>query len=162
MLDILWALSAADGSYEMPSCIYSEGQISLTWTRLIIICYIVPPWWSSWLSDQIAFSNPESDVVWRVSRLRPWPPSWILELNDLAKFWFGFYGSFKNISFISSRSFIKDGRKPENPGKKTNWPSVSRTWLSHMWPKRGSNHSGEKPNGLRVTLLSTRLRGPAI
>ena len=41
---------------------------------------------------------------------------------------------------------------------KTTWPSVSRTWLSHMWPEQGSNHSGEKPNGLRV--LSTRLRGP--
>ena len=34
--------------------------------------------------------------------------------------------------------------------RKTTWPSVSRTWLSHMWPERGSNHSGEKPNGLRV------------
>ena len=31
---------------------------------------------------------------------------------------FGFYGPFKNISFISSRSFIKGGQKPENPGKK--------------------------------------------
>ena len=59
------------------------GQISLTWIRLIMICYIVP-WWPSWLSDQIAFSNPESDVVWRVTRLPPWPPSWILEPNDLA------------------------------------------------------------------------------
>ena len=29
--------------------------------------------------------------------------------------------------------------------RKTTWPSVSRTWLSHMWPERGSNHSGEKP-----------------
>ena len=38
------------------------GQKSLTWIRLIMICYIVP-WWQSWLSDQIAFSNPESDVV---------------------------------------------------------------------------------------------------
>ena len=38
--------------------------------------------WPSWLPD--AFSNPESDVVWRVSRLPPWPPSWILKLNDLA------------------------------------------------------------------------------
>ena len=27
---------------------------------------------------------------------------------------------------------------------KTTWPSVSRTWLSHMWPERDSNHSGEK------------------
>ena len=25
-----------------------------------------------------------------------------------------------------------------------------RTWLSHIRPKRGSNYSGEKPNGLRV------------
>ena len=33
---------------------------------------------------------------------------------------------------------------------KTTWPSISRTWLSHMWPERGSHHSGEKPNGLRV------------
>ena len=32
-------------------------------------------------------------------------------------FWFGFYVSFKNISLISSRSFIKGGRKPEYPGK---------------------------------------------
>ena len=32
---------------------------SLTW---IMICYNVP-WWPSWLSDQIAFSNSESDVV---------------------------------------------------------------------------------------------------
>ena len=36
------------------------------------------------VSDKIAFSNPESDVVWRVSRLLPWPPSWILKLNNLA------------------------------------------------------------------------------
>ena len=33
---------------------------------------------------------------------------------------------------------------------KTTWPSISRNLLSHMWPERGSNHSGEKPNGLRV------------
>ena len=41
-------------------------------------------WWPSWLSDQIAFSNSESDVAWRVSRLPPWPSSWILEMNDSA------------------------------------------------------------------------------
>ena len=34
-------------------------------------------------------------------------------------FLFGFYGPFKNISLISSRSFIKGGRKPENSGKTT-------------------------------------------
>ena len=38
------------------------GQKSLTWIRQIMICYIVP-WWPSWLSDLIAFSNSESDVV---------------------------------------------------------------------------------------------------
>ena len=32
-------------------------------------------------------------------------------------FWFGFYSPFQNISLISSRSFIKGGRKPENPEK---------------------------------------------
>ena len=50
-----------------------------------MISYIVPLW-LSWLSDQIAFSNQESDVVWRVSWLPPWLSSWILELIDLAKF----------------------------------------------------------------------------
>ena len=29
--------------------------------------------------------------------------------------------------------------------RKTTWPSISRTWLSHIWPEQGSNHSGEKP-----------------
>ena len=37
-------------------------QKSLTWIRLIMICYIVP-WWPSWLSDQITFSNSKSDVI---------------------------------------------------------------------------------------------------
>ena len=59
------------------------SQKSLTWVRLIMICYIVP-WWPSRLSDQIAYINPESDVVRRVLRLPTWPPSWTLELNDLA------------------------------------------------------------------------------
>ena len=36
---------------------FHGGQKLLTWIRLIIV-----PWWPSWLSDQIAFSNPESDV----------------------------------------------------------------------------------------------------
>ena len=56
-------------------------------------------------------------------------------------FWSGFYGPFKNISLISSRSFIKSERKPEfikserkpeNPGKKSTWPSVSRTGFLHV------------------------------
>ena len=35
----------------------------------------------------------------------------------LVFFLFGFYGPFKNISLISSRSFIEGGRKPEYPDK---------------------------------------------
>ena len=56
------------------------GQKSLTWIRLIMISYNVP-WWPSWLSNQIAVSNLESDVVWSASRLTL-PPSWIFELHD--------------------------------------------------------------------------------
>ena len=56
-----------------------------------MICYIVP-WWPSWLSDQIAFSNPESDVVRRVSSLSPWPPPWILELNNKVSAQSDFFG----------------------------------------------------------------------
>ena len=36
-----------------------EGQKSLTWIRMIMICYTVP-WWPSWLSDQIVISSSES------------------------------------------------------------------------------------------------------
>ena len=43
--------------------------------------------------------------------------------------------------------------------RKTTWPSVSRTWLSHIWPELGSNHSGEKPNGLRVNSLIHQATG---
>ena len=40
--------------------------------------------------------------------------------------------------------------KTREPGEKNTWLSISRTWLSNMWPERGSNHSCEKPNGLGV------------
>ena len=49
-------------------------QKSLALIMLIMICNIVP-WWPSWPSDQVAFSNFESDVVWRVSRWPPWSMS---------------------------------------------------------------------------------------
>ena len=53
--------------------------------------------------------------------VKEWIKYWyLLNLFDLIFFfffWFGFYGPFKNISLISSRSFIEGGRKPENPEK---------------------------------------------
>ena len=55
---------------------------------------------------------------------------------------------FTYIETILHQRWAKTG---EPAGKKNNtWLSVSRTWLSHMWPEQGLNHSGEKPNGLRV------------
>ena len=36
---------------------------------------------------------------------------------------------------------------------KTTWPSVSRTWLSHMWQEQGSNQSGPFKN---ISLISSR------
>ena len=45
------------------------GQKLLTMIRLIRICYFVP-WWLSLLSDQIAFSNPESDTIFGIGTER--------------------------------------------------------------------------------------------
>ena len=55
-------------------------------------------------------------------------------------FYFGFYGPFKNISLISSRSFIKGGRKPENPGK--NHLTIRKQTLAfpHVTRTRASKH----------------------
>ena len=58
---------------------------------------------------------------------------------------FLFYGPFKNISLISSWSFIKGGRKPEK-----NHLTIRKQNLAFPHVSNGSNHSGEKPNGLRV------------
>ena len=35
---------------------------------------------------------------------------------------------------------LKVGENRRTLGKKNTWPFVSRTWLSHMWPERNSNH----------------------
>ena len=65
---------------------------------------------------------------------------------------FFFYLGFTALSIIfhlyrtDHSSKVGENRRTR---EQTTWPSVSRTWLSHMWPERGSNHSGEKPNGLR-------------
>ena len=61
----------------------------------------------------------------------PWLPKLFLSFFFFF-LWFGFYGPFKNISLISSRSFIKGWAKTREAGEKTTWPSISRTWLSHV------------------------------
>ena len=56
-------------------------------------------------------------------------------------FLFGFYSPFKNISLISSRSFIKGGRKPENPGENHLTICKQNLAFPHV-TERGSNQSG--------------------
>ena len=76
-------------------------------------------------------------------------------------FFFFFFFFFFDLGFTAlSRIFhlyradcsskVGENRRTQ---RKTTWPSVSRTWLSHIWPEPGSNHSGEKPNGSRVNSL---------
>ena len=71
---------------------------------------------------------------------------------DFFFFLFGFYGPFKNISLISSRSFIEGGRKPENLEKNHLTIRKQNLAFPHMTRAR------LEPQ--RSTLLSTRLRGP--
>ena len=73
-------------------------------------------------------------------------------------FFFFFFFFFSDLGFTAlSRIFHlyradRSSKVGENrrTRRKTTWPSVSRTWLSHIWPERGSNHSGEKPKSLYV------------
>ena len=51
-------------------------------------------------------------------------------------FLFGFYGPFKNISLISSKSFIEGGRKPENPEK--NHLTIRKQYLAFPHMTRAS------------------------
>ena len=82
-------------------------------------------------------------------------------VHEFFKFYLFFFFFFFDLGFTAlSRIFhlyradrsskVGENRKTR---RKTTWPSVSRTWLSHIWPERGSNHSGEKPNGLKILSL---------
>ena len=85
---------------------------------------------------------------------RPRPLNFRLE--DFQSFLFFFDFGFTALSRIfhlyqaDHSSKVGENRRTR---RKTTWPPVSRTWLSHIWPERGSNHSGEKPNRLRVNSL---------
>ena len=71
---------------------------------------------------------------------------------DNANFFFsdlGFTALSRIFHLYRADRSSKVGENRRTRGK-TTWPSVSKTWLSHMWPERGLNHSNEKPNGLRV------------
>ena len=77
-------------------------------------------------------------------------------------FFFFFFFFFDLCSTALSRIFHlyqadRSSKVGENrrTRRKTTWPSVSRTWLSHIWPERGSNHSSEIPNGDHDTSSSS-------
>ena len=65
-----------------------------------------------------------------------------------------------NILYISSQSFIKDGRKPENPGK--NHLTIRKQNLA--FPRDPSEAQTTEVRNLmdqESALLSSRLRGPS-
>ena len=74
-------------------------------------------------------------------------------------FYFGFTALSRIFHLYRADHSSKVGENRRTRGE-TTWPSVSRTWLFHMWPEWGSNHSGEKPNGLRVNSPIHYAKGP--
>ena len=96
--------------------------------------------------------------VWRNLEILCWKKQLVIYNVAFGVFFFFFFFFFFYLGFMAiSRIFhlyqadrsSKMGENQRTRGK-TTWPSVSRTWLTHMWPQRGWNHSGEKPNGLGV------------
>ena len=72
-------------------------------------------------------------------------------LKEILVYVFFFFFFFFDLGFTAlSRIFYlyradRSSKVGENrrTRRKTTWPSLSRTWLSHIWPERGSNHSGD-------------------
>ena len=80
-----------------------------------------------------------------------WSYFWSLITCSLFFFcFFFFYLAFMALSRIFRLYWANRSGKNWRTRGKTTCPIVSRTWLSHMWPEQCSNHSSEKPNGLRV------------
>ena len=73
-------------------------------------------------------------------------------------FLLGFYGLSRIFHLYRADRSSKVVESRRTLGK-TTWPSVSRTWLSHIWPKPGANHSCEKHNGLRVNSIIHKATG---
>ena len=107
-------------------------------------------------ADPYFFSSCRKTKNVQMPGPRPWSFFFLI-----LRFQWGFFLCFFYLGFTAlSRTFhlyradrsSKVGENWRTP-RKTTWPSISRTWLSHIWSERGSNHSGEKPNGLRVNSL---------
>ena len=71
-------------------------------------------------------------------------------------FLFGFYGPFKNISLISSRSFIKGGRKPENLEKKH--LTIRKMGVNDEVRINSNTTSGPSCSKLTMSLLNDLLK----
>ena len=50
------------------------------------------------------------------------------------------------VHYLYKNANVKTGQA----GEKNHLTIHKQNLASHMWPELGSNHSGEKPNGLRV------------
>ena len=137
------------------SSIHLNGKIVKSFRRLLL--------WSLWANFvQISYG---ATLVWGNKRLlklsRSVTKMAAMPIYGKNLFFFFFFFFFFYLGFTAlSRIFHlyradRSSKVDENwsTRRKTTWPSVSRTWLSHIWPELGSNHSGEKPNGLRVNSL---------
>ena len=111
-----------------------EESIGVTWrSKMAKILSIENPRWPSW--KYIFFS------LSLLNEKAKWLETWLEAFFFFFFFWFVFYGPFKNISLISSRSFIEGGRKPEYPEKnhliirKQNlaFPHMTRARLEPQW-----------------------------
>ena len=88
------------------------------------------------------------------------PYYWTLGIHVFVFFFlsFGFYGPFKNIPLISSRSIIKGGRKPGNPGKKRAATHKQNLAFPHS-PSEARTTAVRNLMDEESALLSTGLRG---
>ena len=102
-------------------------------------------WWMYKLI--LVFAGHSSYCRFCRSQVRQYLTSLLLVLFFFFFFDFGFT-VLSRVFHILSRSFIK---VDENRRTGENHLTIHKQNLAfHMWPKRDSNHSGEKPNGLRV------------
>ena len=87
----------------------------------LLFCYFVFILWDSIIVNILKFCMPIFLTKWHMQTVQT--QIRLLLQSDLGLFFlFGFYSPYKYISLILSWSFIKGGRKRENPGKSGSTP----------------------------------------
>ena len=106
-------------------------------------CYLYRTFWRCWrLSSSTTFILDSLYKSIKSSISKVIPKILLKKIKKTSFFFFiWFQEYFIYIESIVHQRWSKTG--------KTTGPSVSRSWLSIMQPEKGSNHSGEKPDGLK-------------